>query len=181
MLGQEITYRELAIKDLHPEMLLPFRRYQEVNRVWRMVDGRRRLVSEPFIDNWDRETKIEIVEQDFKHCLMGGGSVFCGVHDGKIVGFSSLPRQLFGSANQYADLMQLHVSADYRGKGLGKKLFAMSAEQAKSWGAGKLYISAHSAEETVAFYRAAGCVDALEINAAHVEREPFDCQLEYVL
>lgn len=146
-----------------------------------MIDGERKLVSEPFVDNWDEQTRIEIVEQDFKHCLLGGGSVICGEHDGKIVAFSSLTRQLFGSRSQYVDLMQLHVSFDYRGRGLGKALFAECVSQAKAWGAGKLYISAHSAEETVAFYRAAGCVDALEVNAEHVEREPFDCQLEYVL
>jgi ribosomal protein S18 acetylase RimI-like enzyme len=181
LLEKEIKFRRLAIRELDPEMLLPFQRYQEVNRVWRVIDGERKLVSEPFVDNWDEETKAEIIEQDFKHCLLGGGSVICAEDNGKVVGFSSLIRQLFGSRSQYADLMQLHVSADYRGKGLGKALFAECARQAKAWGAGKLYISAHSAEETVAFYRAVGCVDALEINKEHVEREPFDCQLEYVL
>ena len=45
----------------------------------------------------------------------------------------------------------------------------------------KLYISSHSAVETQAFYRAVGCREAQEYNAEHVEQEPFDCQLEYVL
>ena len=48
-------------------------------------------------------------------------------------------------------------------------------------GAGKLYISAHSAVESQAFYKAMGCVEAKEINAAHAEKEPFDCQLEFSL
>ena len=42
----------------------------------------------------------------------------------------------------------------------------------------KLYISAHSAVETQSFYRAMGCVEAEAYCAEHVEREPFDCQLE---
>ena len=42
----------------------------------------------------------------------------------------------------------------------------------------KLYISAHSAVESQAFYKAMGCVEAEEYNAEHVEKEPYDCQLE---
>ena len=45
-------------------------------------------------------------------------------------------------------------------------------------GAKKLYISAHSAVETQAFYRAMGCVEAQEYNQKHVEAEPYDCQME---
>ncbi len=64
---------------------------------------------------------------------------------------------------------------------MGRRLFAMACAWAKAHGAKKLYISAHSAVETQAFYRAVGCVDALEPNCAHVEREPYDCQLERML
>ncbi|MCI8896985.1 MAG: hypothetical protein HFI61_04170, partial [Lachnospiraceae bacterium] len=35
------------------------------------------------------------------------------------------------------------------------------------------------AVETQAFYRAMGCVEAQEYNKEHVEKEPYDCQLEY--
>ena len=45
-------------------------------------------------------------------------------------------------------------------------------------GAGKLYISAHSAVESQAFYKSMGCVEAGEYNPEHVEKEPYDCQLE---
>ena len=45
----------------------------------------------------------------------------------------------------------------------------------------KLYLSAHSAVETQAFYAAMGCVEAREYNEAHVASEPFDCQMEYAL
>ena len=57
----------------------------------------------------------------------------------------------------------------------------LAAEAARKLGAQKLYISAHSAEETQAFYHALGCVEALEYNAALVEAEPCDCQMELVL
>jgi len=73
------------------------------------------------------------------------------------------------------------VSEDMRRGGIGKALFLAAAEWARKQGAKKLYISAHSAVESQAFYRAMGCVEAAEYHQKHVEAEPFDCQLEYVL
>ncbi len=52
---------------------------------------------------------------------------------------------------------------------------------AKKKGGKKLYISAHSAVETQAFYQMMGCVDAEEYDPHHVEAEPFDRQLECIL
>ena len=57
----------------------------------------------------------------------------------------------------------------------------MAKNYARERGAEKLYISAHSAVETQAFYRAMGCVEAEEYQPAHVEQEPYDCQLECAL
>ena len=55
----------------------------------------------------------------------------------------------------------------------------------RSWAsckkAEKLYISAHSAVESQAFYKSLGCVEASEYSLYHVSREPFDCQLELIL
>jgi hypothetical protein len=65
--------------------------------------------------------------------------------------------------------------------GIGKRLFALGYETAKAMGAQKLYISAHSSEETQAFYKALGCVEATEYNDSFVAKEPYDCQLEYRL
>jgi len=68
-----------------------------------------------------------------------------------------------------------------RGKGIGKTLFQLSKEWAKEHGAKKLYIAAHPAIESQAFYKAMGCVEALEYSPTHVEKEPLDCQLECIL
>ena len=85
---------------------------------------------------------------------------------------------LFGGDQGYLDLSSLHVSEDVRGRGIGTELFRRAAGWARQAGARKLYVSAHSAVETQAFYRAMGCVEAQEYDMRHVEREPFDCQLE---
>ena len=65
-----------------------------------------------------------------------------------------------------------------RNYGIGKQLFLIAKAWAKEIGAHKLYISAHSAVESQAFYKAMGCVEAKVYLQAHVEAEPFDCQLE---
>ena len=65
-----------------------------------------------------------------------------------------------------------------RGNGIGKYLFNHAKLWARKHGANKLYISSHSAVETQAFYKAMGCVEASVYNQAHVQNEPFDCQLE---
>ena len=93
-------------------------------------------------------------------------------------GFVSVEPQLFGGNHKYMDLTSIHVSADMRGAGIGRTLFRMAMEWAREHGAKKLYISAHSAVETQAFYRAMGCTEAAVYQQAHIEAEPFDCQLE---
>ena len=66
-------------------------------------------------------------------------------------------------------------------KGIGSQLFIKAKEWAKKNGAKNLYISAHSAVESKAFYKAMGCCEAKVYNQKHVDAEPFDCQLECVL
>lgn len=88
---------------------------------------------------------------------------------------------MFGGIHKYFDLSSIHVSEDMRGNGVGKALFLAAKEWAKKNGARKLYISAHSAVESQAFYKAMGCVEAEEYDQKHVEKEPCDCQLECAL
>lgn len=69
-----------------------------------------------------------------------------------------------------------------RRQGIGRLLFREAVSAAARMGAEKLYISAHSAAETQAFYRGlGGCLDAREILQFHADKEPYDCQLEYLL
>jgi len=104
------------------------------------------------------------------------------VFDGaRLIGFSSIGGKRFGSAGQYVQMWQMHVSEEYRGKGIGKRLFHIACDAARAKGGTKLYISTQCSEETQGFYRGLGCVDALEINQAIAEEEPWDCQLEYTL
>ena len=72
--------------------------------------------------------------------------------------------------------MNKHDSMQYQIR--DPKGFTNIKEWAKQKGAKKLYISAHSAVESQAFYKSMGCVEAKVYNQKHVEDEPYDCQLE---
>ena len=98
--------------------------------------------------------------------------------EGGLKGFISVEPALFGGEQQYLDLSSLHVSEDMRRTGIGRSLFSTAKTWAKKQGARKLYISAHSAVESQAFYKAMGCIEAKVYHQGHVEAEPCDCQLE---
>lgn len=109
------------------------------------------------------------------------GVVYGAFSNGQLKGFCSVEGDYIGSNKQYKDLTSIHVSEDARGIGIGKRLFILAVDWARSHSARKLYISSHSAVESQAFYKNMGCVEAEEYSAHHVEEEPCDCQLEYVI
>lgn len=176
----EITYREVVYSELNRELFSAFTRTQIVTDCWRIVNGQWVIKSDPFIDDWDEKDFIFLIKC-LKHTVQTGGLLYGAFADNKLKAFISVESALFGSEKQYVDLTSIHVSQDMRGLGIGRNLFEAAKEYAKKAGAKKLYISAHSAVETQEFYRAMGCVEALEYEKNHVAREPFDCQLEYVL
>lgn len=173
------TIRQLTKADFRPDMLKDFDRYQEVKRCWRNVDGEWVLRDNPFIDQWSEAEKQDAITRYLPDCMASGGAVWGAfLPDGRLIGFASLSGRPMGSRGQYRKLVQLHVSNGHRGGGFGKKLFLACAEKAKEMGAEKLYISTHSSEESQAFYRRMGCVDALEIDAKTVALGPYDRQME---
>lgn len=173
----DIQYRPLAGCDITMDMFSGFDRYQEVKRCWRKIDGEWRLIDHPFIDNWSEEDKLFLLD-----CLLNtlktGGLVHGAFSGGRLIGFCSVENEPFGSENQYLQLSCIHVSNGCRGGGVGRRLFEIACESARALGGKKLYISAHSAEETQRFYKSLGCTEALEYNQKLVEAEPVDCQLE---
>jgi len=163
-------------------MLQDFNRYQKVTRCWRFENDKFVLKDVPFTEHWNDDLKREVVAVDFTNCLKDGGVVW-GVFDkdNKLIAFACLLANFFGSTGQYLQLSQFHVSCECRGKGVGKQLFGHVTQKAMNLGAKKLYISAHSSEETCNFYQNLGCVDAMEINKEIAELEPYDRQLEFLL
>lgn len=172
--------RKLNEDEIKLELFSSFRRRQVVTDCWRRVDGEWVIKPNPFVDEWSPKD-YEFLVKCLKNTVLTGGVVYGAFVEGALKGFTSVEGEFFGSRGQYADLSCIHVSEELRGQHMGQKLFSHAANWAKEHGAQKLYISAHSAVETQAFYRSLGCVEAEEYHKEHVEREPYDCQMEYVL
>lgn len=179
-IADNILYRQLSADEICRELFGRFIRRQVVTKCWRREEGKWVIRDDPFIDDWTEEDYQTLVSC-LRNTVRTNGFVYGAFYHNELKGFTSVESELFGGENRYMDLSCIHVSEDMRGRKIGKTLFHAAAGWARQKGARKLYISAHSAVETQAFYRAVGCVEAQEYHQGHVEREPYDCQMEYRL
>ena len=172
-----IQYRNLYADEINRELFKDFIRHQNVTKCWRKENNKWTIKSITFIDDWT-EADYKILISCLKHTIITGGFVYAAFYDGILKGFVSVEPVLFGGKEKYLDLSSIHISEDMRNRGIGAKLFIMAKKWAKKNGSNKLYISAHSAVESQAFYKKMGCVEAKIYNQKHVDKEPYDCQLE---
>ena len=175
-----ISFRTLCTAEINRNLLSSFSRRQEVTDCLRKEDGKWVIRKDPFIDDWNEKNREELLE-NLRHVLSTGGMVYGAFKDSRLKGFAAVEGSLKGSRKQYADIAELHVSAELRHQGIGRQLFLLSLSFARSLGAEKLYISAHSAVESQAFYAVMGCTEAKEYLPEHAIKEPYDRQLEYVI
>lgn len=172
-----IGTRCLAKEQIHSDMLDDFVRFQRTEKVITETSGEFVERTDEFEDDWTIEDKRRIVEH-FSSVIENGGAVVVAEVDYKVIGFSVIEAEPF---DEYRELSYIHVSAPYRGLGVGKALMDETKKQAVILGAKKLYIGAHPSIETQAFYRKVGCVPAEKINESIYDREPRDVQLELLL
>ena len=172
--------KKLKLEDCTSDLLINFNRYQKVKRCWRKENGKWQLKDIAFVENWDIKRKNEIV-QEFIQCIKMGGIVICAFAYDKLVGFASISNKLFGKNNDYIRLEMLHISFEFRNNGIGKELFEKICHETKKLNVRKLYITAHSSEETQAFYKSLGCYETVELNQVLYDEEPYDCHLEYII
>ena len=169
--------RKILTQELDISLFSDFHRHQQVNQCWRKVNDEWIVMDNPFTEDWG-EKEFRFLVECLQNTIAAGGVVYGAFLDGKLKGFASIENTFFGSQKQYLELSSIHVSEDCRRSGIGRELMDAAKAWAKRQGAQKLYISAHSAVESQAFYRAMGCREAEEYNQASVEKEPCDCQLE---
>ena len=172
-----IQYRNLSLDEICTELFDGFIRRQKVTKCWRKEHGEWKIKDDPFIDDWS-ESDYQILVDCLRNTIVTGGFVYAAFYKSILKGFTSVESVLFGGEQKYMELSSIHVSEDMRNKGIGAELFLAAKAWAKENGAKKLYISAHSAVESQAFYKKMGCVEAEVYNQKHVDKEPYDCQLE---
>ena len=173
-------YSQLDSHNFTGRSLDGFVRRQAVTECWRKTGGGWKLVPNAYEENWSPAQCREIAEDIARHIALDQTGF--GAFDGeRVIGFVTVSRRLFGVTARYAQLVCFQISAEYRRRGVGRKLFSMACEEARRLGAEKLYISAHSSRESQAAYRALGCTPAEEVSAELAAAEPFDVQMEYRL
>ncbi|MGN0640694.1 MAG: GNAT family N-acetyltransferase [Oscillospiraceae bacterium] len=145
-------------------------RTQNVKKVYRRQGEEYVLVDMPYVEDWSLEKKRSVAKDISSKEYIS----YVALDDGKVVGFIGLKKQLVGD---YMILDMMHTSAEYRGKGLGRKLFELGKDAARKAGAKALYISACSSEETIAFYKAMGAVVTKDTIKEIEEDEPCDLQM----
>jgi predicted N-acetyltransferase YhbS len=107
------------------------------------------------------------------------GGWFYGLFDAdRPVGIAILESKIIGKEMDTLQLKFLHVSADYRGQGLGRRLFELARSEARKRGAKKMYVSATPSEHTINFYLSLGCTLAPEPDPELYAFEPEDIHLE---
>ena len=152
------------------ESLDQFNRKQDVNMVYRRIDGDYTLVACRYTEDWDLNKKRSAAKLISSDTYIA----YIALQNEKVIGFIGLLRQLKGP---YMILDMMQVSSECRGQGIGRRLFEAGKDAARKNGAEALYISACSSEETIAFYRAMGS-DLTDHPIKEIaEKEPFDLQM----
>ena len=162
---------ELLSKDnFHPDSLDSYQRKQDVKKVYRKQDGGYILVDCVYTEDWDLMKKQSVAKTISRDDYI----TYLALYEDRVIGFIGLLKQLEGP---YMILDMMHVSAEYRGLGIGRRLFCKGKEEAQKAGAEALYISACSSEETIAFYKAMGSRLTDRPIKRIAEDEPYDLQM----
>jgi len=174
-----VVFRQLEMEDcIRINEINPS---QFIGKAWREIDGRCQLVDINYHEsNWPNGYENHLLGLQ-KTIKKGGFAAGAFDSNGKLIGFASLNREIFGEKFKQVLLDQLFISLEHRNKGIGKSLFMVCSKTANEWNADKIYICAGSAEETIAFYFAIGCSEAKEVNKTLHEKDKRDIQLEYTL
>lgn len=132
------------------------------------------------IPGWDPD-QIEHDEPVLNECFKRGGTFIGMFDDEQLVGVAVVDTVPLGENGDQVQLKYLYVSRDYRGKGVGARLFRASVDIARRRGAKRFYISATPTENTVHFYQKMGAVVTLTPDPELYALEPEDIHLIYPL
>lgn len=175
-MSENVYFRQLDYNEC--ERIREIDASQYIGKAWRDVDGVRQLIDINYQDP-DFPNGYENHLSALRETINSHGSAIGAFLNEKLIGFCSVNSNIFGKKHKYVLLDQIFISLNFRSKGIGKKLFLRSVIEARKLGADKLYICAGSSEETLAFYKALGCIEAEEINFELYEGDTRDIQLEY--
>ncbi len=154
-------------------------RAEVVDNVYYYQNGA--LVLKP--EHWDvhgfSPEQADMFSPHLMSCYERGGW-FYGLFDGdRLIAEVVLDRKFLGPRRDLLQLKALFVSRQSRDQGLGRRLFELAAEKARSLGAKGLYVSATPSEHTIKFYMGLGCTPTDTPDPELFALEPEDIHLEY--
>lgn len=131
---------------------------------------------------WDAhgqgEHSVEAKVREAQRYLDGGGVALGAIADGRMVGMGIVVPHL---GPGIAQLAFLHVSAPWRGTGIGGRLCDQLEQIARSAGDSDMVVSATPSENTVRFYLGRGFEPTADPLAELYELEPEDIHMHKVL
>ncbi len=153
-------------------------RREVIENIYYLVDGKLVLQAEHYdMQGWP-PGEAELYTPFLLDCFDRGGWLY-GLFDGdQLAAAVVLDSKFIGPRKDLLQLKALHVSRDYRDRGLGRQLFELAKQKARSLGAKGLYISATPSEHTINFYLRLGCAVTATPDPDLYALEPGDIHLE---
>ncbi len=176
---RKFDIKPLKVEDINPGLLDDFSHFQKITKKYVKKNGEWEISDASILREWSTEKRIWITKYMCQQIERGGltvGAFFCG----KLIGFCCMDGIVSGNSAKYANLTMLFVDDNWKRRGIEKLLFKEAHKHAVKLGAEKIFISAISSIETIAFYLKIGCTDANEVVESFVDSEDDRC-MEFVV
>jgi GNAT superfamily N-acetyltransferase len=176
--------KKMNIRKINKEEISKLRdidRSETVNQIYYAIDGSLVLRDKHYdVPKWS-DGALRGYMKALTELFDRGGVIFGVFDDEKMVGIMALGSKMIGKNRDRIVLDFMHISKDYRKRGLGKRLVDMARSEAKKMNARKLYISACPTKNMVDFYMKNGAIVTEDIDKEMFEKEPDDIHMEVVL
>ena len=113
----------LSEKNFSINSLDSYNRKQNVNKVYRRIDGEYILIECKYTEDWDLNKKRSVAKQISSDEYI----TYIALDNDRVVGFIGLLKQLKG---RYMILDMMQVSSECRGLGIGRRLFEVGKDEA---------------------------------------------------
>ena len=105
--------KELRIDDINENLHKEFNRYQKIDKPYKEINGKWILTNEPYENEWDDDDKKEVINELLTSIKRG--DFVLGIYDNnKLIVFTNLVKEIFGTKNQCVRIAFLHVSYEHR-------------------------------------------------------------------
>lgn len=171
-----LEFRELARAEI--DLVWTIDRREHITSFYRVVDGGLQLEAhEVDVPGWPPDDVSKTTP--LLHQMFDRGARFFAAFDGEqLAGASVLDTLPRGERGDLLQLEFMQVGRDYRGRGLGSRLFEQARGAARELGARRLYISATPSENTIRFYQGRGATVLAVPDPELFALEPEDIHLE---